>query len=100
MRDFIFVEDVARANIIAAEHVDAAGSVFNICTGEEITIKDLVSTLATIFDRDSKPIIADPRPGDIYRSVGDPRHAQRNIQFTPQVSLKEGLTKTVEWMRM
>jgi nucleoside-diphosphate-sugar epimerase len=98
-RDFIFVEDVARANIHASEHQNAVGSVFNICTGEEITIGDLVATLAAIFGRDSNPIYADSRPGDIYRSVGDPRSARKVIQFSPQVSLKEGLARTVDWMR-
>ncbi|HZD58744.1 MAG TPA: SDR family oxidoreductase [Anaerolineales bacterium] len=98
-RDFIFVGDVVRANLLAAENPQAAGGVFNICTGQEISILDLVNTLSKIIPGAPPPKLGPPRPGDIYRSLGDPGQAAEVLEFRPEVSLSEGLTQTVEWMQ-
>jgi nucleoside-diphosphate-sugar epimerase len=98
-RDFIYVSDVARANLLAAENDQAAGQVFNICTGEEISILDLVETLSEIIPESPAPEFGPPRSGDIYRSQGDPSRAEKVLNFRPEISLHEGLSKTVEWMR-
>jgi nucleoside-diphosphate-sugar epimerase len=98
-RDFIFVADVVRANIMAADNPQAAGGVFNICTGEEISILNLVDTLSRIIPDAPAPEFGPPRPGDIYRSLGDPSWAAKVLEFRPEVSLLEGLAQTVEWMR-
>lgn len=98
-RDFIFVADVVRANMLAANNPQAAGGVYNICTGEEISILDLVDTLSHIIPDAPAPEFGPPRPGDIYRSLGDPSRAEKVLKFKPEVSLLEGLTQTVEWMR-
>ena len=98
-RDFIFVADVVRANIMAADNPQAAGGVFNICTGEEISILNLVDTLSRIIPDAPSPEFGPPRPGDIYRSLGDPSWAAKVLEFRPEVSLLEGLAQTVEWMR-
>jgi nucleoside-diphosphate-sugar epimerase len=98
-RDFIFVADVVRANIMAADNPQAAGGVFNICTGEEISILNLVDSLSRIIPDAPAPEFGPPRPGDIYRSLGDPSWAAKVLEFRPEVSLLEGLAQTVEWMR-
>ena len=97
-RDFIFVEDVARANVLAAEAESAAGKAVNICTGEEISIISLLDTLRDLISREPRPRFVEARPGDIYRSVGDPDRAQDLLGFRAQTSFKEGLKKTVSWM--
>jgi len=97
-RDFIFVEDVARANVLAAEAESAAGKAVNICTGEEVSIISLLDTLRDLISREPRPRILEARPGDIYRSVGDPDRAQALLEFRAQTSFKEGLKKTVSWM--
>ena len=98
-RDFIYVGDVARANLMAAASPEAAGGVFNICSGREITILDLVNTLKIILPEAPAPRFDDPRPGDIYRSIGSPRRAAQVFGFHPQIDLESGLKNTVEWMR-
>ncbi len=98
-RDFIYVGDVARANLMAAASPAAAGGVFNICSGRETTILDLVSTLQTILPEAPAPRFDAPRPGDIYRSIGSPRRAAETFSFQPQIDLESGLKNTVEWMR-
>ncbi len=72
---------------------------FNICTGEEISILDLVNALFKIIPNALPPEFGPPRPGDICRSLGDPGRAAQVLNFHPDVSLHEGLTQTVEWMR-
>lgn len=98
-RDLINIHDVVRANLVAAEHPDAAGKVFNVCTGVETRLMDLLEVLYEVFPSAPAPEFAAPRAGDIYRSVGSPQKALDVMGFKAQVSLDEGLKETVEWMR-
>jgi nucleoside-diphosphate-sugar epimerase len=98
-RDLINVHDVVRANLIASEHPDAPGRVFNICTGVETRLLDLLDVLYTLFPDAPRHEFAAPRAGDIYRSVGSPQKAMDVIRFQAQVSLEDGLKEVVEWMR-
>ena len=96
-RDLIFVGDVARANLMAAAHPSAPGRVFNICTGQETRINDLIEILQDLFPSAPMPEFAEPRAGDIYRSIGSPQKAADLLGFRAGVSLAEGLRQTVEW---
>ena len=96
-RDLIYVGDVVRANLIASEHPAAAGQVFNICTCQETRILDLLDVLYKLFPESSKPDHAQPRAGDIYKSLGSPEKADKIIGFTAQKPLADGLKETVEW---
>ena len=98
-RDFVFVADVVRANLLAAECPQAAGRIFNICTGREVSILDLVETLSQIIPGASQPEFGPPRPGDIYRSLGDPGRAAQVMNFRAEVNLAEGLAQTLQWMQ-
>jgi UDP-glucose 4-epimerase len=97
-RDFVFIDDIVRANLLAAESNQAAGRVINICSGIEINLLQLVENLSTIFGREVQPNFARERPGDIYRSSGDPALAENILEFKPQMDLETGLRKTVSWM--
>lgn len=98
-RDLIFVGDVVRANLIAAEHPAAPGQIFNICTGQETRILDLLDVLYKLFPDAPKPVFSEPRAGDIYKSLGSPVKAEKTIGFKAQTSLAAGLKETVEWMQ-
>jgi UDP-N-acetylglucosamine 4-epimerase len=98
-RDLINVHDVVRANLIASEHPAAPGMVFNICTGIETRLLDLLDVLDELFPNAPRPVFTEPRTGDIYRSLGDPQKAADTIGFRAQVRLVDGLKETVEWMR-
>src|SRR5262249_51265398 len=97
-RDLIFVEDVARANLIAAAHPAAPGKVFNVCTGRQTTILDLFNSLKNNFPDASAPVFKEPRAGDIYKSLGSPEKARGQIGFEALTPLDEGLQETVAWM--
>ncbi len=98
-RDLIFVDDVVRANLIAAEQPGAAGQILNVSTGRETRILDLVEVLYNLFPNAPKPIFAAARAGDIYNSVGSPTKAEKVIGFKTQTSLEDGLRATVQWMQ-
>lgn len=98
-RDLINVRDVVRANLIASEHSDAAGKIFNICTGVETRLLDLLEVLHELIPNAPQPEFAAPRLGDIYRSLGNPQKAADVMGFRAEVSLLEGLKETIDWMR-
>jgi UDP-glucose 4-epimerase len=98
-RDLINVHDIVRANLVASEHPDAAGKVFNVCTGIETKLLDLLDVLYAMFPNAPKHEFAPPRAGDLYRSIGSPQKALDVMGFKAQVSLEDGLKETVEWMR-
>jgi nucleoside-diphosphate-sugar epimerase len=98
-RDLINVRDVVRANLIASEHAEAAGKIFNICTGVETRLLDLLEIMYELVPNVPPPQFAAPRPGDIYRSVGSPQKAADVLGFRAEVSLAEGLKETIDWMR-
>ena len=98
-RDLINVRDVVRANLIASEYPDAAGKVFNVCTGVETKLLDLLDVLYEMFPNAPKHEFVPPRAGDLYRSVGSQQKAKDVMGFEAQVSLEDGLKEVVEWMR-
>ncbi len=93
-RDFVYVEDVARAVVLALES-DETG-VYNVGTGREISILDLARMLSDLTGRDTGLEFAPPRPGDIRRSRADISRI-RKLGWMPAISLEEGLKRTVEW---
>lgn len=98
-RDLVYVGDIVRANLAASQHPAAPGQVFNICSGDEIRIIDLIETLMDLFPDAPAPQFAPPRAGDIYRSVGSPHKAAEMLGFRTQTSLADGLKAVVDWMK-
>jgi UDP-glucose 4-epimerase len=98
-RDLINVRDVVQANLLASQHPAAPGQIFNVCTGVETRLLDLLDILYKIFPNAPKHIHAEPRAGDIYRSIGTPKKIMDTLGFKPQVSLADGLFEAVEEMR-
>jgi nucleoside-diphosphate-sugar epimerase len=98
-RDFVYIADVVQANIQASESVKAPGKVFNICSGQEISLLDLLEKLSTIYNREILPSFQEARPGDIYRSLGNPNKARDILEFSSATSIIDGLDKTAAWMR-
>jgi UDP-glucose 4-epimerase len=89
---------VVRANLLAAES-DVAGDAFNICTGRETNLLDLLEELSEVSPHQPEVHFQPPRPGDIYRSVGNPAQAAASFGFQAQTSLADGLAQTVAWMK-
>ncbi len=98
-RDLIYVGDVVQANLIASEHAAAPGQVFNVCTGRETVLLDLLDVLDELVPNAPAPVFAPPRAGDIYKSLGSPAKALATLGFCSHTSLHDGLKATLEWMR-
>ncbi|NJE62403.1 SDR family oxidoreductase [Thermococcus sp. 21S7] len=95
-RDFIYVKDVVRANILVAESRRSNGRVFNVATGKGTTILELAMKVIEITGANSPVLFDKPRPGDIRHSLADISEI-RSLGFEPEFSLEDGLKKTVEW---
>jgi len=99
-RDFIYIQDVVKANMLALKTKNAAGEVFNIGTGTNVSVKQVANTLKEIMNRKNlKNVHADPRPTDIRHGYADISKAKKILEFNPKFSLKEGLVKLVDWYR-
>jgi len=95
-RDFVFVKDIVRANIMAAEQKSVRG-VYNLGTGTSISINQLVSLTLLLTESASKVIFADERPGDIKHSLSSMEKTKSDLGFVPQFDLTEGLKATIRY---
>ena len=96
-RDFVYVGDVAAANLRA---LDAPpGQIANIGTGIDTTVNDLFAKLADLCTFRGKATYAAPRPGDVNRVAVSIARAKTWLKWAPQVDLSDGLSRTVEWFR-
>ncbi len=96
-RDFTFVDDVVRANLLAADAEAAGGAVCNVGCGERHTLNELYALLGEIMGRSIEPHYGPERAGDVKHSLADVGRAGRLLGYEPQVSFAEGLRRTVEW---
>jgi len=96
-RDFTYVENVVRGNLLALEAPGAAGQVFNIATGGEISLNHLARALGDIMGQPIEPEYAPVRKGDIRHSTADISRAGELMGYEPVVDFREGLRRTLEW---
>jgi UDP-glucose 4-epimerase len=96
-RDFVYVEDVARANLLAIEHAD--NEIINIGTNTKTSINLLYSLLSSQLDKTRTPIYLGTRDGDIKHSHLTNMKALDFLNWEPQYDLIAGLEKTVEYFR-
>jgi UDP-glucose 4-epimerase len=98
-RDFIHVDDVVSALLVAAARAPLSGEVYNVATGDSRSINELLDSLATVMGVELGGIERRPaRKGDPERWSAD-ISLIRALGFAPHVELREGLLRTVEWYR-
>lgn len=98
-RDFIYVQDVVRANLLAAAAKGVGGQVMNIGTGRSVVIKQLWKSICALSGQNLEPEYAPKRPGDIVKSVAGIGSAKALLGFEPEISFEKGLESTFEWYR-
>jgi UDP-glucose 4-epimerase len=98
-RDFVFVRDVAKANLLAAAMPGVNGRVFNIARGQRTTLLELLTTLSELLQQPIDPIHDPPRPGDIKDSLADITHARDALGFEPDVDIHSGLRESIAYYR-
>lgn len=96
-RDFVYVADVVKANIIACSNVRATG-VYNIACQKSISLNTLVEVIGEILGKEVHPRYELPRAGDIRHSLADIAQA-KGIGYYPDYSLDDGLMETIQWFK-
>jgi UDP-glucose 4-epimerase len=94
-RDFVYVDDVAAANLLALERPDVTGPL-NIGTGVETSVNGICDALRTAAGSSVEAVHAPPRPGEQRRSCLSPKRAGRALGWCPTVSLQDGLIQTLD----
>ena len=99
-RDFVCVDDVVQANLLALDSSAAAsGEVFNVGCGESITINELFHETARLVGSDTQPEYVPAREGDVRHSLASIEKARELLGYAPRVPWREGLARTVDWYR-
>jgi UDP-glucose 4-epimerase len=97
-RDYVYVGDVVGALLAVLAHPQAKGE-YNVGTGKESSVLDIVDGLAAYADGPFEPEFAPPRQGEMERSCLDVTRAREELGWVPKVDLREGLNRTMEWAR-
>jgi UDP-glucose 4-epimerase len=95
--DFVYAEDIARANVLAAKS-SVSDEVFNVASGVETSLNDLANSLLRVMGSDLRPEYGPARKVNaVSRRLADTSKARRLIGFEAQISLDEGLRRLVGW---
>jgi nucleoside-diphosphate-sugar epimerase len=98
-RDFTYVANVVEANLKAAHATDVSGQILNLGNGIRTSVNDLAKSLMELIDKDIEPLYEEERPGDVRHSFADISKAEALLSYTPNVSLKDGLLRTIDWFK-
>ncbi len=97
--DFVYVEDIARANLLAATS-DATDDVFNVASGDETSLATLAGKLLQVMGSDLSVQLGPERTvNKVSRRLADTTHARDGIGFVAEIDVEEGLRRLVEWWR-
>jgi UDP-glucose 4-epimerase len=98
-RDFTYIENVVRANLLAATAPEAVGQTMNIGCGESISLNSVLRIASEILGTRTDPEYREPRVGDVHDSLADIARARRLLAYEPTVAVREGLERTIQAMR-
>lgn len=99
-RDFIHVSDLVRANIAALENKKADGQIFNVGTGNPVSVREIAEVLDDIYSANIRPDITYRfRKGDVRHCFADISKIKKALNWKPQIKLKDGLNELVKWSR-
>ena len=97
--DFVYADDIARANILAAR-ADATDTVYNVASGSETSLNDLAGALLGVMESDLEPEYREERTvNNVPRRLADTSRATEDLGFTAEISVEEGLRRLVDWWR-
>jgi nucleoside-diphosphate-sugar epimerase len=98
-RDFTFVGDAVRANLLAADAEGAAGAVINVAGGTRTSLNTLLAHVRELTGSRVEPLHGPPRAGDVRDSLADLGRAETMLGYRPEVGLRDGLAVTIEHFR-
>jgi len=94
-RDYVYVKDIAKANLLAL----SVSGVYNLGTGKETSVLELVEFLKKVSGRDFQVIFEEERKGEINRIALCSEKARETLGWTPSFSLEEGISQTWKWFK-
>jgi dTDP-L-rhamnose 4-epimerase len=98
-RDFVSVADIVQGLLLAVDRPEAAGEVFNIGSGQAISVRHIAETLAQALNVDLSPQVTGRyRIGDIRHCFADIGRARRLLGYEPRVTIEAGMLELVEWL--
>lgn len=99
-RDFVYVEDVVQANLIAcvAPH-EAAGEAYNVAAGKRSSLNEMYAVLSSLFEKDLKPVFGPERKGDIRHSGADISKICKNLGYAPEYDFVKGIKEAIQWYK-
>lgn len=97
LRDYVYVDDVVRANRLAL--TSSVPNLYNIGTGVGTSVNQLYDILRAVLEHPAPATYAAKRKGELEKIYLDTRKAATGLGWTPQVSMEEGLRRTVEWFQ-
>lgn len=100
-RDYVHVDDVARGIALACTTAGASGGVFNLCTGDDVSVRDAAMLIAGLTGGRStvEAGAREPIAGEMWRTSGSPMRAHDVLGWAPRQTLAHGLRSTVDWFR-
>lgn len=100
-RDFVFVEDVANANLLALKYTPQNDTlpIFNIGTGKLTSVNNLFKTLSNLLGYKKEPVYKPKREGEVFEISLDSKKAKKHLKWEPIYSLNKGLEITVNWFK-
>ena len=96
-RDFVYVEDCAKANLLAMEK--GSGQVYNLGTGKGTSINHLFEEMKQLTAYPLDPVHGPPKPGEVFRICLDANRAKKELEWSPTVGLQEGLERTLAYFK-
>lgn len=99
-RDYVYVGDLVRANVLALDYLDRTGSnTFNLCSATEISVNDLFRELNELLGNRFEEVHGEAKPGEQLRSVCSYARAEEELRWRPEVGFRDGLERTLKFYR-
>jgi UDP-glucose 4-epimerase len=98
-RDFTFVSNVVKANLMATVSDSAVGEIINVASGRAYSLLDMVSKINSILGYEIKPVFDAPKVGEIKHSLADVTKAGKLLGYSPAVDFEDGLRRIIRWMK-
>ena len=97
-RDYVYVKDVAEANILALKYIDKVG-IYNVGTSIEISVNALFEEINKNFNKSFKQVYGPAKQGEQKTSCLDIGKIEKDLGFKPKVNFGEGIKMTYEWFK-
>lgn len=98
-RDFVYIDDVVKANLLTCFAKDLDRRVFNIASGRQVTVNQLVKILNGLMDKKIKPKYGPKVIGEVRFSQADISLAKKYLCYAPKIGFEDGLKKTINWLK-